>query len=75
MQEETRSFLSGLLIGHEVAAATAETGARQVELVGAAGLAALYAEALRLSGVEVRTHDPDLVAAGLHHIARSLGWA
>jgi 2-dehydro-3-deoxygalactonokinase len=74
-QEETRSFLSGLLIGHEVAAATAETGARQVELVGAAGLAALYAEALRLSGVEVRTHDPDLVAAGLHHIARSLGWA
>jgi 2-dehydro-3-deoxygalactonokinase len=74
-QEETRSFLSGLLIGHEVAAAAADTGARQVELVGAAGLAALYAEALRLSGIEVRTHDPDLVAAGLHHVARSLGWA
>jgi 2-dehydro-3-deoxygalactonokinase len=74
-QVETRSFLSGLLIGHEVAAAVAETGARQVELVGAAGLAALYAEALRLSGIEVRSHDPDLVAAGLHHIARSLGWA
>jgi 2-dehydro-3-deoxygalactonokinase len=72
---ETPSFLSGLLIGHEIAAALAETGTQRVELVGAAGLAALYAEALRLSGVEVRTHDPDLVAAGLHEIGRSLGWA
>lgn len=72
---ETRSFLSGLLIGHEIAAALAETGARQVELVGAAGLAELYAEALRLRGIEVRAHDPDLVAAGLHQIARSLGWS
>lgn len=71
---ETRSFLSGLLIGHEIVAALAETGATRVELVGAAGLAALYAEALRLSGVAVRSHDPDLVAAGLHHIGRGLGW-
>ena len=71
---ETRSFLSGLLIGHEIVAALAETGATRVELVGAAGLAALYADALRLSGVAVRAHDPDLVAAGLHHIGRSLGW-
>lgn len=74
-QAETRSFLSGLLIGHEIAAALAETRATQVELVGAAGLAALYAEALRLAGVTVRSHDPDLVAAGLHQIGRSLGWA
>jgi 2-dehydro-3-deoxygalactonokinase len=71
---ETRSFLSGLLIGHEIVAALAETGATRVELVGAAGLAALYADALRLSGVAVRSHDPDLVAAGLHHVGRSLGW-
>ena len=71
---ETRSFLSGLLIGHEIVAALAETGATRVELVGAAGLAALYAEALRLSGVAVRSHDPDLVAAGLHHIGHGLGW-
>jgi 2-dehydro-3-deoxygalactonokinase len=71
---ETRSFLSGLLIGHEIVAALAETGATRVELVGAAGLAALYAEALRLAGVTVRSHDPDLVAAGLHHVGRSLGW-
>ncbi|MGG5822243.1 2-dehydro-3-deoxygalactonokinase [Falsiroseomonas sp. HW251] len=74
-QEETRSYLSGLLIGHEIAAAVAETGATQVELVGAEGLASLYAEALALHGVAVRRHDPDLVAAGLHHVARSLRWA
>ncbi len=72
--EETRSFLSGLLIGHEIRAAVAETGARQVELVGAAALAALYDAALRQAGVAVRLHDPDLVAAGLARIARSLGW-
>jgi 2-dehydro-3-deoxygalactonokinase len=73
-EAETRSYLSGLLIGHEVVAAAAATNAKQVELVGAAGLAALYARALEANAIAVRTHDPDLVAAGLHHIARSLGW-
>jgi 2-dehydro-3-deoxygalactonokinase len=74
-QAETRSFLSGLLIGHEIAAASAETGATQVELVGAEALTDLYAEALGLAGITVRRHDPDLVATGLHQIGRSLGWA
>lgn len=71
---ETRSYLSGLLIGHEVAAAATATGAKAVHLVGAAGLAALYETALRDAGIDVTVHDPDLVAAGLHHIGRSLGW-
>jgi 2-dehydro-3-deoxygalactonokinase len=71
-QAESRSYLSGLLIGHEIAAAAA--GARQVHLVGAAGLAALYGRALAEAGIAVTLHDPDLVAAGLHHIGRSLGW-
>ncbi|WP_203076066.1 2-dehydro-3-deoxygalactonokinase [Falsiroseomonas ponticola] len=69
---ETRSYLSGLLIGHEVASAA--QGATHVQLVGAAGLAALYATALRDAGIAVTTHDPDLVASGLHHIGGSLGW-
>lgn len=69
---ETRSYLSGLLIGHEVASAS--KGATRVQLVGAAGLAALYETALRDAGIKVTTHDPDLVASGLHHIGRSLGW-
>jgi hypothetical protein len=47
----------------------------QVELIGAETLADLYAEALRLAGIAARRHDPDLVAAGLHQIGRSLGWA
>jgi 2-dehydro-3-deoxygalactonokinase len=72
--EATRGYLSGVLIGHEVAAALAESGASAVELVGAAGLAARYAEALALHGVAVRVHDPDLVAAGLHGLAGALGW-
>lgn len=72
-QAETRSFLSGLLIGHEIRAAAA--GVARVELLAASGLAALYAEALRAFGVAAHVHDPDLVAAGLHHIARSLRWA
>jgi 2-dehydro-3-deoxygalactonokinase len=71
----TRSYLSGLLIGHEVAAALAGSGAREVHLAGAAGLAALYARALEQAGVTVRLHDPDCVAAGLTRIAGSLGWA
>ncbi|MGK7861770.1 2-dehydro-3-deoxygalactonokinase [Falsiroseomonas sp. E2-1-a4] len=71
-QAETRSFLSGLLIGHEIAAAA--QGVTHVHLAGAAGLAGLYAAALAQSGITVTRHDPDLVAAGLRHIGRSLQW-
>ncbi len=71
-QAETRSFLSGLLIGHEIAAAA--DGIREVHLAGAAGLAGLYAAALAQNGITVTRHDPDLVAAGLRHIGRSLQW-
>ncbi len=71
---DTRSYLSGLLIGHEVAAALAQTGATQVDLVGADALAALYRDALQQHGIAVRLHEPDLVAAGLHAFGSSLGW-
>jgi 2-dehydro-3-deoxygalactonokinase len=71
-EAETRSFLSGLLIGHEIAAAA--DGIVAVHLAGAAHLAALYEAALTRNGIAVTRHDPDLVAAGLTHIGRSLGW-
>ncbi len=71
-QAETRSFLSGLLIGHEIAAAA--QGIRHVHLAGAAGLAGLYATALAQHGIAITQHDPDLVAQGLRHIGRSLQW-
>jgi 2-dehydro-3-deoxygalactonokinase len=71
---ETRSYLSGLLIGHELTAALAAPAPREVHLIGAAALAARYAEALGLMGVAARVHDPDLVAAGLHRIAGDIRW-
>jgi 2-dehydro-3-deoxygalactonokinase len=71
-QAETRSFLSGLLIGHEIAAAA--SGVTAVHLAGAAHLSALYAAALTRNGIAVTQHDPDLVASGLRQIGRSLGW-
>lgn len=74
-QEETRSYLSGLLIGHEICAEVRADGPGQVELIGASGLAVLYEHALWLKGIAVFRHDPDLVAAGLTRIAGSLGWA
>jgi 2-dehydro-3-deoxygalactonokinase len=76
-QGETRSFLSGLLIGHEIAAAApppGDGGAAAIHLAGADHLAALYEAALVQNGIPVTRHDPDLVAAGLTHIGRSLGW-
>lgn len=69
---ETHSFLSGLLIGHEIAAAA--NGVRHVHLAGAESLADLYAAALAQNGFTVTRHDPDLVAVGLNHIGRSLQW-
>ncbi|MGK7866718.1 2-dehydro-3-deoxygalactonokinase [Falsiroseomonas sp. E2-1-a20] len=69
---ETRSFLSGLLIGHEIAAAA--DGVTAVHLAGAAHLSDLYEAALVRRGITVTRHDPDLVASGLTHIGRSLGW-
>jgi 2-dehydro-3-deoxygalactonokinase len=74
-EEETLSFLSGLLIGHEVAAMTAGGPvAGEVHLAAAPTLASLYARALDEAGIPHRLHDPDLVAAGLAQIARSLSW-
>jgi 2-dehydro-3-deoxygalactonokinase len=73
---ETRSYLSGLLIGHEIRAALAaprETPAGSVHLLASARLEALYADAFGILGVPHRRHDPDTVARGLALIGRSLG--
>lgn len=69
---ETASYLSGLLIGHEIRAALGASGAPAdpVHLIGGTSLAALYAQALALLGIPHRTHDPDLAAHGLALIAR-----
>lgn len=64
-ESEAASFLSGLLIGHEVADALEEGVAPPVVLIGTAALAARYGAALDAFGVPHRTADPDAAARGL----------
>lgn len=67
--EATAEYLSGVLIGHEIAAVAP---AGRVELVGAPALARAYGLALTACGVPHRAHAPDLVANGLYRIAQAL---
>lgn len=71
-EEEAASFLSGLLIGHEVAAALEAGVAPPVILIGAEALTARYAAALDAFGVPARTAEPDAAARGLHLIGECL---
>jgi 2-dehydro-3-deoxygalactonokinase len=69
---EGTSFLSGLLIGHEVAAALEHGVAPPVILIGAERLTSRYAAALDAFGIPHRTADPDAAARGLHLVAAHL---
>lgn len=70
-ENEAASYLSGLLIGHEIAAAAP---ARTVHLVGAPSLCALYRAALEQRGVPAVIAPPDVAAVGLAMIAERAGW-
>jgi 2-dehydro-3-deoxygalactonokinase len=71
-EEESASYLSGLLIGHEVRAAMPpET---HVHLVGTAQLCSLYAQAIEACGGSSTIEDQDAAARGLAAIARRLSW-
>jgi 2-dehydro-3-deoxygalactonokinase len=61
------SYLSGLLIGHEIRAARAD--ARRVHLLGTPQLGQVYARALAVLGMESSVLDPDAVTVGLHRLA------
>jgi 2-dehydro-3-deoxygalactonokinase len=65
---QSPSYLSGLLIGHELRAFG--TGTEQVQLVGSAGLVRRYRRALAHLGVSSRCHGEALSSSGLHRIAR-----
>src|SRR5690606_27068502 len=62
------SYLSGLLLGHELRGGLAFDGAcpGPVHLVGSERLLAAYARALAALGVQVQRHPEDLAAHGLH---------
>jgi 2-dehydro-3-deoxygalactonokinase len=64
------SYLSGLLIGHEIAAALADA-APPVHLAGGATLVPLYAAALVALDVPHVVHDVDAATEGLRAMAQS----
>lgn len=69
-----RARLSGLLIGVEIAAATAEIDAgAPVAVIGSGRLGALYARALAIAGLPAQAHSGEALArAGLVAARRSL---
>jgi 2-dehydro-3-deoxygalactonokinase len=71
-EDEAASFLSGLLIGHEVASALEDGVAPPVILIGAERLTSRYAAALDAFGIPHRTAAPDAAARGLHLLAGRL---
>jgi 2-dehydro-3-deoxygalactonokinase len=68
------SYLSGILIGHEIAALAPplERKSGPVHLIGAAALVGLYREALASCGRDSRIIDSDCVARGLFLLAANL---
>jgi 2-dehydro-3-deoxygalactonokinase len=71
-EEASASYLSGLLIGHEVRAAL--VGQDIVHLVGTAMLCELYAQAIEACGGGAKVEDEDAAALGLAAIGRRLNW-
>jgi 2-dehydro-3-deoxygalactonokinase len=67
-QLEAASYLSGLLIGHEVAAALEAGVAPPVHIIGAAALTQRYSAALAAFGVPSVVEEEDAAAAGLFRI-------
>jgi len=71
----TASYLSGLLIGHELHAVL-EEGAPDgpVHLAGSETLCRAYALAFQAFGLQHRRHPDDIVARGLALIAETIPW-
>lgn len=68
------SYLSGMLVGHELQAALAGF-AGPVHLVGSETLVERYAHALQERGVGVHRHPEELAATGMFRLARARGLA
>ena len=72
--EGLSSYLSGLLIGTEVAHATmGHDRSAKYQILGTAGLASSYATAMQLAGLNVSTGDPLSIVAGQRQIAEAAG--
>jgi 2-dehydro-3-deoxygalactonokinase len=77
-REDNLAYLSGLVIGGEIAAARAAAAIAPgdaVRIVGSRSLARAYLKALAIAGIAAEPRDGgDLVLAGLAHIASGIGF-
>jgi 2-dehydro-3-deoxygalactonokinase len=71
-EDDTASYLSGLLIGHEVRSVMPANA--NVHLVGAEQLCNLYQQAIEVCGGSATLEDKDAAARGLAAIGRRLNW-
>lgn len=70
-EAQAGSYLSGLLIGHEV---TAAAPGGPVHLVGTPALCALYAAAIARHGGTAHVLDGNAAAAGLARLGKDVAW-
>jgi 2-dehydro-3-deoxygalactonokinase len=73
-EDEAASYLSGLLVGHEVRAALPRDGG-EVQVIGAATLSELYARAISACGARPVVHDEDAAGRGLARLGEMVRWA
>jgi 2-dehydro-3-deoxygalactonokinase len=73
-ETDTASYLSGILIGHEVRAALDGRREVVVQLIGAPELTALYARAIAACGSFAERHDGEAAARGLAVIGAHAAW-
>jgi 2-dehydro-3-deoxygalactonokinase len=69
-EDASASYLSGMLIGHEIRSAHGKRG--QVHLLCSAQLAEIYGLAFTVLGIEANALDPDSVTKGLFRLAAYL---
>jgi 2-dehydro-3-deoxygalactonokinase len=70
-----KSYLSGILIGHEVDAARSDLAPGEtVTLVGDGRLTVRYQRALQSRGVGYESAPQDIIVSGLARIAQAAGW-
>ena len=70
----TWSYLSGLLIGHEIRAASGTYPDEVIQLVGELHLCALYAHTLVMYGREAVVREEEAAVLGLAHIGELVQW-
>jgi 2-dehydro-3-deoxygalactonokinase len=75
-ENEGASYLSGILIGHEIRTAMSDhaTAAPEICVIGTASLGGLYARAITACGGRARVGDENAAAHGLALIGAAASW-